>query len=434
MVWKGVTRAAAIWHRRAGKDLTALSITRDKMSQRIGTYFHCLPSYNQGRKILWDGMDSQGRPFLDIFPPEMRVKTNSSEMKIEMINGCKWQIIGADNFDSVVGTNPIGIVFSEWAISERYPLAWDYFRPMLIENGGWALFIYTPRGRNHGWQLYNTALHSDEWFAEILTVDDTGVVSPQDIERERRDGLSEDMIQQEFYCSFLASTANILIPYTYIEDASKRTASYDKSIRLAGLDVARFGDDRTALVVRQGGLITYIKTWQGATLTETASTVRQAYIDRQFDAVAVDAIGLGAGVADLLNAWGIPTVAINVSENAAMDDRCYRLRDQLWVTMRDWFIEGKCVINLMNREVQQLITEIQDTMYDYMPSGRLKVEVKADQKERLKISPDIADAFVLTFAPQLKWLKIERQAQLNPLIAETLPKERNGNYNPLRRT
>lgn len=428
----GGKRAVAVWHRRAGKDLTALDITKRQSFKRVGTYFHCFPAFNQARRVMWDGMDGQGRKFIDRFS-SIAKKTNSTEMKIELINGSQWQLIGADNYDTVVGANPIGIVFSEWAISDRYPLAWDYFRPMLVENGGWAIFIYTPRGRNHGWGLYNMALHNDDWFSEILTVKDTNAVSEADIEKERLAGMPEDLIQQEFYCSFLASSANILIPYEYIEQAEKRQVSYERSIRLAGLDVARFGDDRSVLTVRQGGLLTYIKAWQGATITETASIARQAFIDRHFDAVAVDAIGIGAGVADLLTAWGIPCVAVNVSENAAMDERCYRLRDQLWMSMRDWFIEGKCAINTTDKQVQQLVAEIQDTMYDYMPSGKLRVEVKADQKARLGVSPDLADAFALTFAPQLKWLKIEKQAQLSPLIMEGLPKDKPGNYNPLGR-
>ena len=59
-----------------------------------------------------------------------------------------WQMAGSDNFDSLVGSNPVGVVFSEWALS--HPDAWEYLRPILVENDGWALFIYTPRGRNHG--------------------------------------------------------------------------------------------------------------------------------------------------------------------------------------------------------------------------------------------------------------------------------------------
>ena len=94
-------------------------------------------------------------------------------------------------------------MFSEWALAD--PRAWDYIRPILAENGGWALFIYTARGRNHGASLYELASRTDGWFAEKLTVEDTGVLSPDVIEAERRSGMAAEMIRQEYYCSFEAA-------------------------------------------------------------------------------------------------------------------------------------------------------------------------------------------------------------------------------------
>jgi hypothetical protein len=103
-----------------------------------------------------------------------------------------------------MGTNPVGCVFSEYSLQN--PDAWDLIRPILAENGGWAVFNYTPRGRNHGFILYEMAKNNNEWFCEILTVDDTGgVVSPGIIQAERESGMSEEMIKQEFYCSFEAA-------------------------------------------------------------------------------------------------------------------------------------------------------------------------------------------------------------------------------------
>ncbi|HEV2110849.1 MAG TPA: hypothetical protein VGT99_05795, partial [Gammaproteobacteria bacterium] len=86
------------------------------------------------------------------------------------------------------------------------PRAWDYVRPILAENGGWALFIYTPRGKNHGFELYDIARHRGDWFAEQLTVADTGILTPETIAEERASGMSEALIQQEYYCSFEAAS------------------------------------------------------------------------------------------------------------------------------------------------------------------------------------------------------------------------------------
>lgn len=170
------------------------------MFERVGTYFYLFPTYSQAKKVLWDGRDKEGFPFMAHFPKEVVDKKNESELRLEAINGSALQLIGTDNIDSVLGTNPIGCVFSEYAMQD--PKAWDYMRPILRENGGWAIFDYTPRGKNHGYQLYQMARANPDWYAEILSIKDTGVLTEEDMDRERREGMSEEMIQQEYYCSF----------------------------------------------------------------------------------------------------------------------------------------------------------------------------------------------------------------------------------------
>ena len=122
-------------------------------------------------------------------------------MKIRFVNGSLFQIVGSDNVDSLVGTNPQGVVFSEYALQD--PRAYQFIRPILAANQGWALFISTPRGKNHLYELYNMSLQSDEWFAYKLTLNDTKHIPLEEIEQDRKEGLmSEDLIQQEYYTSF----------------------------------------------------------------------------------------------------------------------------------------------------------------------------------------------------------------------------------------
>ena len=199
----GYRRGVAIWHRRAGKDKTLLNLLVKESQKRVGAYYYFFPSYSQGRKILWDGMDRDGFRFLDHIPPEIREATNNTEMKIKLINGSLIQVVGSDNIDSIVGTNPVGCVFSEYSLQD--PRGWDFIRPILRENGGWAVFNYTPRGHNHGYDLYQIALLNDKWFAERLKVSDTNVLVDADIQEEREAGMDEDLIQQEYYCSFEAA-------------------------------------------------------------------------------------------------------------------------------------------------------------------------------------------------------------------------------------
>jgi len=200
----GGKRAVAIWHRRAGKDITALNWTICSIVERPGLYWHLLPTYNQGRKIIWDGISKEGVPFLDAWPHDLIKSVNNTDMKLETVNRGLWQVVGTDFVDRLVGPNPIGCVFSEYSLQD--PQAWDLIRPILAENKGWAIFIYTPRGKNHGYELYNLAMKLQQsgsgWFAQLLTVNDTGVLTQEDIDAERMAGMSEELVQQEFYCSF----------------------------------------------------------------------------------------------------------------------------------------------------------------------------------------------------------------------------------------
>jgi len=204
-----VKRAACVWHRRAGKDLTCMNVTAPWMFKRVGLYWHVLPNYTQGRKIVWNGMDGTGRPFRDYIPKDQILKERDDEMMVKLKNGSIWQVVGGDNPDRLVGSNPVGIVFSEYSLHN--PECWDLLRPILNENGGWAIFIYTARGHNHGYRLLRAAQDMPKtWFTEILTVEDTirpdgtPVITEQMIDEERRSEMPEELIRQEYYCDFSA--------------------------------------------------------------------------------------------------------------------------------------------------------------------------------------------------------------------------------------
>mgnify|MGYP001610313499 CR=1 FL=1 len=167
-----------------------------------------LPTLRQGRKVIWEGIDGDGKRARDAWPgwerpgsPEGLVRhIRHDEMKVELFNGSIWYVVGSDNYDALMGTNPVGVVFSEWALTD--PNAWEYVRPILAENGGWAVFVFTPRGRNHGHAMYEMAQSTTDWFAELLTVEHTKAISREAIENDRRSGMANEIIQQEYWCSF----------------------------------------------------------------------------------------------------------------------------------------------------------------------------------------------------------------------------------------
>src|SRR3972149_2654293 len=155
--------------RRAGKDRTALALLSMMAFKRVGTYWHLLPTNVQARRVIWDAVTRNGRRLIDeVFPRSVVAAKNEAEMSIDLVNGAKVWVVGSDNYDRLACTGPVGVVISEFALA--HPAAWGFIRPILAENKGWALFLSTPRARNHFYSLWNQTSADAEWFKELLTV------------------------------------------------------------------------------------------------------------------------------------------------------------------------------------------------------------------------------------------------------------------------
>lgn len=211
---EGFRRFILVWHRRSGKDKTMLNFMICRMFERVGMYWYILPTYEQARLIIWEGMGSgglgDGMPFMDHFPEPLIENKNDTRLEVTLVNGSIFRLIGSDHVDRIVGANPIGVVYSEYSLQAI--AAWEFVSPMLTENRGWAAFIYTPRGRNHAFFLYERAQQSKSWFVSVKNIEDTKrdsegedgspVVSKEALDEERERGMDEDLIQQEYGCSF----------------------------------------------------------------------------------------------------------------------------------------------------------------------------------------------------------------------------------------
>lgn len=196
----GYLRAFCLWHRRSGKDLALWNYIIKRAFERVGTYYYFLPTYTQAKKVIWDGITIEGRSFLSYIPDECVVSKNGQEMKIMLTNGSQIQLIGTDNYDSIRGTNPIGCVFSEFAY--QHPQAWEIVKPILKVNKGFAVFNTTPNGKNHSYDLHMVAENDPLWFCQVLSILDTKVLTKEDMEQERKEGMTPEMIAQEYYCSY----------------------------------------------------------------------------------------------------------------------------------------------------------------------------------------------------------------------------------------
>lgn len=205
----GCKRIFMRWSRRAGKDKTSFNIMVKAAIEHVGIYYYFFPTFAQGRKAVWEAIQD-GEKLLDHIPECMIKSKNGNEMRIELVNNSIIRIIGTDNYDSIMGTNPIGVVFSEYSLQD--PTAWDYIQPILMQNGGWALFNGTPRGKNHMYDMESSALKDPEhWHVSVvqsLYADQSNyyeVVTQEDIQQARSGGMTEETIASEFGVSYTAS-------------------------------------------------------------------------------------------------------------------------------------------------------------------------------------------------------------------------------------
>jgi len=208
----GGTRAVEIAHRRWGKDDVGLHWAAVDAMQNVGGIWHMLPEAAQARKAIWDAVNPHTgkRRIEEAFPKEIIDTKRESDMFIRFINGSTWQVVGSDNFNSLVGSPPRGIVFSEYALAN--PAAWSYMRPILKENGGWALFITTPRGNNHAKKLLQAAQDNPAWFAEVSSIRDTKALNDEQLNEELQEYIAENgadvgraLFRQEYEASFDAA-------------------------------------------------------------------------------------------------------------------------------------------------------------------------------------------------------------------------------------
>jgi phage terminase large subunit len=184
-------RADVAAHRRWGKDEVALHFAATKMATKPGTYWHMLPEASQARKAVWDAINPHTgmRRIDEAFPKQLRATTREQDMLIRLKNGATWQVMGSDNYNSLVGSPPVGVVLSEWSLAK--PDAWTYLRPVLAENGGWALFLWTPRGRNHATRAFEAREKDPTWYAKRSPATLTSVFTPEALEKERLEMIAE---------------------------------------------------------------------------------------------------------------------------------------------------------------------------------------------------------------------------------------------------
>ena len=188
-----------VCHRRFGKTVLCVNELIDRALRAARPrprYAYIAPLYRQAKQVAWDYLKAYTAPV-----PERTV--NESEMRIDLPNGARIQLHGADNPDALRGIYLDGAVLDEYA--QMSPALWgEVIRPALADRRGWAIFIGTPKGHNAFWRRFEEAKADRAWYAGLFRASRTGVLDEDELEAARRD-MSPEEYAQEFECSFEAA-------------------------------------------------------------------------------------------------------------------------------------------------------------------------------------------------------------------------------------
>jgi phage terminase large subunit len=191
--------ACLIAHRRAGKTVAAVNdIIRSAMFARSSNplYGYCAPYRSQAKSVAWD--------YFKFYAAPVTRDVNESELTVELVNGAKIRLFGADNADAMRGLGFDGIYMDEYG-DFKPSVFGNVIRPALSDKQGWAVFGGTPKGKNQFWEIYETATRiPSEWFLLRLPATSSGILPATELAAARAQ-LAEDQYLQEYECSFEAA-------------------------------------------------------------------------------------------------------------------------------------------------------------------------------------------------------------------------------------
>ena len=381
-----------VLHRRAGKTELALKKLCNaalKNTLDLPHYAYVAPLLKQAKTIAWARLKQMVAPF------GPHVEINESELIVKFRpNGAVIRVLGADNPDSLRGVRLDGAMIDE--VAQVKPEVWEeIIRPALSDRRGWAWFLGTPKGINLFSALYFGAEDWEDWASARYTVYDTDALPADEVEQLRLE-MSEQAFAREFLCDFSAAGDDQLLSLNDVEAASRieyKPGAMDYAPKILGVDPARFGNDRSVIVPRQGLQVFKPMVYRGLDNMELANRVALKIEQWQPDAVFVDA-GAGAGVIDRLRQLGHSVVEVNFGGRAS-DQRYVNKRTEMWFEMAESVRAG---LSIPNDNALKL--ELATPFYKFDSQNRLALESKDDIKKRMPegASPDIADALALTYA------------------------------------
>lgn len=396
-----------VTHRQMGKTVCAVNHLLKQacmLNLPNGRYFYVAPFLKQAEMLVWDYFKRFTAPLAAIPTASGQIKNllqiNEAKLSLRLPNGAVVRVLGADNPDAMRGIYADGVVLDEYAQIKPNVFN-EIIRPMLTSRKGWCVFLGTPKGQDQFYDVYCRAAKEfaanphGEWWAGMYRADQTGIIAQDELARIQTE-TPENLFRQEYLCDFTASRTDVLIPIDLVLAAQKRFYNeYELrgAPKILGVDPARFGDDRSVIIRRQGLQSFAPRVLAKLDNVQLAGLVAQEIKDFRPDGVFVDA-GQGAGVIDVLRSLGYEVTEVPFGGAPLQAGRYRNKRAELWGKMAEWIRHG----GALPEQETTLANELASAVYDFDEAGKMRLEAKDKIKARLGKSPDLADALALTFA------------------------------------
>lgn len=260
--------------RRFGKTfLSTAELLRAAINTAGANCWYIAPTYRAAKDIAWQML-------LDTIPEQYITKRNESELTLRLLNGSSISLKGAENFDALRGRSLDFVVLDEMA--DMRPEAWfEVIRPSLSDRQGGALFIGTPKGRNHFYDLWTKgADKEDDWYSFQYTTLDGGNVPSEEIEQAKRD-LDERTFRQEYLANFVNYSGVIYYNFDRAESVAKAGVADNATLHI-GMDFNL--DPMSAVVATRDGDTLFIQdeiVIFGSNTDEIVDEIQQRYPSRR---------------------------------------------------------------------------------------------------------------------------------------------------------
>jgi len=185
-----------VCHRRFGKTVLCINeILKKAMQNTLSRprYYYLAPTYSMAKRTSWDYL----KEYTNVLP---NVTYHETELRADLPNGARIQLLGCERPDSLRGLYIDGVVLDE--VAQMPPRLWtEIVRPALSDREGWMIAIGTPQGHNAFFDLYDYANHQDGWYAETFKSSETGIISDLEL-NEAKHLMPDEVYEAEFECSF----------------------------------------------------------------------------------------------------------------------------------------------------------------------------------------------------------------------------------------